>query len=314
MNSLVHRLTNNLDIRTSLIWVHLTLSTLAAAKVTVRFIWKYFLRPFPELKRLYGGSWSVITGGSAGIGLEIAKLLIKHGINVVLIARNRENLSKVAEELSLLNSAVEVRVISCDAAAPNYAAVMKSLEDLDISLLVNNVGVHNDIPSNVEDMSPLEICRIIQVNCSFQVSLTSMLLPQLRRARKATIINISSLTSQMDMPMLSVYAATKAFETHFSVCLAAEVQPLGIEVLCLRPGLTVSRMSGISTPTLFCPSAADMAYCCVRMIGCGAQPSIAPYWPHALLDVVNGFVPRSLTWSIVRGMHQQKREAMLKGK
>jgi short-subunit dehydrogenase len=111
-----------------------------------------------------------------------------------------------------------------------------------------------------------------------------------------------------------VYAATKAFETHFSVCLAAELQPFGIDVLCLRPGLTVSRMSGISAPSFFCPSAADMAFCCVRMIGCGVQPSIAPYWPHALLDVVNGFVPRSLTWPIVRGMHQQKREELLKAK
>ena len=125
---------------------------------------------------------------------------------------------------------------------------------------------------------------------------------------------MSSFTSQMAMPMLSVYAASKALEEHLTTNLAAELQPFNIDVICLRPGLTVSQMSGITEPSLFCPSSKDMAYACLRMIRSG-EVSVAPYWPHAILDIVNAFMPgRALTWSIVRKMHQDKRDLMLKDK
>jgi len=293
-----------------------TVATLSFFCKMLNFFWKYYIRPFPSIRKLYGGSWALITGGSGGIGLEMAKLLARSGINLILIARDQNTLAAVANHLMLLTTDIKVRTIAIDAAAPNYQLLHESIQGLNISLLVNNVGVHNEVPANTEDLELNEIFRIISVNCTFHVQLTSKVIPFLKKRNPpsgaTTIINISSLTSQMAMPMLGVYAASKAFEEHFSLNLAAEMQPYGIDVLCLRPGLTVSKMSGVSQPSFFCPSAAVMAHACVHMIGSG-ETSVVPYWPHALLDVANAYVPgRLLGWALVRSMHLEKRNSMLK--
>ena len=289
-------------------------TALSFAVECAKLTWVYFLRPYPSLK-FYGKEWVVITGGSAGIGFEIAKQLVRAGVyNIVLIARGRSDLEGAKRELTLLNSNANIRIVTCDAADPDYPSLMKDFQAIEsISMLFNNVGVHNDIPTNIEDMTKDEVNRIIAVNCNFQVQFTSMLVPKLKLATKSIIINISSLTSKMVMPMLAVYAATKAFEDHWSVNLAAELETHHIGVICLRPGITVSRMSGISTPSFFCPSASTMARACLQMIGTGKQ-SIAPYWPHALLDTVNALVPSCFSWPIVREMHNEKRIKLLKEK
>jgi len=237
-------------------------------------------------------------------------------VNILRTAQNTKHLDEGSKELSQLAPDVSIRTLSLDAATLEYMSVEKCIKDLNVSLLVNNVGVHNPIPTNTEDMDLFEVNRIVSVNCTFQVQLTTLIIPQLKKTasagRPASIINVSSLTSRMAMPMLSVYAATKAFEEHWTTNLAAELQPSNIEVLCVRPGLTVSQMSGISQPTFFCPSAAKMAYACLSMLGVG-DVSVAPYWPHALLDYVNEWVPgKLLSWPAVRKMHQQKRDALVK--
>ena len=282
------------------------------------FLWKYYVRPFPALRKKYGGSWVVITGATGGIGLGIAHELGAQGINLVITARNKEGLAVTAKDLLSKYPGIEVRTISCDAEkCTDFEQIKSVIQDLPISMLINNVGVVNDLPTNVVDMSSEEIDRIISVNCAFQVKLTSFMIPYLHKfAQKSgkqarpVVVNISSLTSKMPMPMLSVYAATKAFEEHFTEGLGAELQPLGIDAICLRPGITVSALSGVSEPAFFCPSAQTMAHCCVNMIGTG-YVSVAPYAPHALLDAVNSLVPRSLTWSLTRDMHEKKRQDML---
>lgn len=250
--------------------------------------------------------------------MGVAEELAAAGINIVLVARSKDKLIQTAANLKSRNPEIQTRIISADAGSCCVDAVVREIQDLDVSLLVNNVGVHNEIPANTEDLSTEEVKRIIDVNCTFQVLLTSAVLPRLKEfARnrspgqgKPIVVNVSSLTSQMAMPLLSVYAATKAFEEHWTEGLGAELQPAGVGVLCLRPGLTVSAMSGETQSSLFCPTARTMAGACVRMLNCG-QVSIVPYAPHAVLDCVNRWVPRQLAWGLVRDMHQRKRQALL---
>ena len=165
-------------------------------------------------------------------------------MNIILIARDINKLKIAQNELLTLYSNIEVKIYSLDASNCNendYIKFKQFIENDYISMLINNVGVHNEIPEYVVDMKSNEVRRIINVNCIFQVEFTSLIIPSLRRTalitrRKSLIINISSLTSKMAMPMLSIYAATKAFEDHFSLSLAAELAPDRIDVLCLRPG------------------------------------------------------------------------------
>lgn len=299
----------------------------------IKIIWRYFLKPSPNIKLLYNtndiltknniNTWVIITGGSEGIGLELSKIYAKQGMNIVLIARDINKLENARNEILSLYSNIEVKIFSLDASKCNendYKNFKEFIENDHISILVNNVGVHNDIPEYVVNMKSHEVRRIINVNCTFQVEFTSLIIPLLRRTalitkRKPLIMNISSLTSKMAMPMLSTYAATKAFEEHFSLSLAAELAPDRIDVICLRPGITVSKMSGISKPSFFCPSAKDMAKKCIDSINKNNYDvSIVPYFPHCLLDFINTFIPQQLAWGIVREIHQVKRELVLNEK
>jgi short-subunit dehydrogenase len=290
--------------------------------------WLYFFRPLlfpPNLRKLFNRSnsaYAIVTGGSKGIGIEIARLLAKQGFNLILVARNEEDLKHARNDLLVQFPGRDILTFSMDASratSEEYEQLFRFMDGKDISILINNVGVHNDIPQYVDEMSSEEVNRIIAVNCTYQVVLTSKVIPLLKLSTRnnlggrALIMNISSLTSKMAMPLLTCYAATKSFEEHFSVGLAAELDPFNIDVLCLRPGLTVSKMSGISTPSMFIPSAATMASSCLRMISTdsGKINASAPYFPHFILDVINGVVPAKWTWAIVRKMHEDKRKEKL---
>jgi 17beta-estradiol 17-dehydrogenase / very-long-chain 3-oxoacyl-CoA reductase len=277
--------------------------------------WKY-IKPLPNLKVMYPNSWAVVTGATGGIGLGIARELAKAGLSLILLARDLKTLQQTADELMLAYPHIAVVCISADAASPDFETIMKTISRYPISILINNVGVINQVPANTDDLSLEEIARIIQINCTFQVQLTSLVLPVMKDASSSfkyqpKIVNISSLTSKMAMPMLSVYAASKAFMDHWSMNLAAELEPEKISVVCLRPGLTVSAMSGETVPSLFVPSAETMAAACVRMISGNAFTSAVPYLPHLILDSINALVPRPFSWSMARDMNSKKRNKML---
>lgn len=284
-------------------------------KAATHFIYDYFLKPFPSLTTMYPRkAYAIITGGSSGIGFEMAKLIALHsGLNLVLIARDVTRLEKARRDLQYLNPSVDIIVLPINAASPDYDLIALTMKSLEIRVLINNVGMINDLPANVDDMEPTVIQNIIAINISFQVHLTSLVIPFLRMkfaSSRASILNISSLTSKVAMPMLSLYAASKAFLDHWSKCLAAELEPDRIDVTCLRPGLTATKMTGIKTASLFAPSAATMAFACLKFLGSG-KLGFAPYWPHAIQDILNELVPTSSTWALVRKMHTEKRLKML---
>ena len=311
----LHRSLSKNSVSTSILWGAVAASF---SWPLVTFVYRYFVRSRKNLRRDYGGTYAIITGSSSGIGFEIAKQLASEGINCVLTGRDLSRLTSAAKTLEELYK-VQTKVVSMDAASsePNFEPLIRLCQSLPcVSILVNNVGVHNDVPANVSEMLPGDAQRIITVNCLFQTEIISRLVPFLkpqpgREQVPSLIVNVGSLTSHMHMPMLSVYAATKAYLEHFSACLGAELEPEGIEVMCLRPGITTGAMSGISTPSLFCPTPTVMADACVRMVGRRGLLTCAPYWPHAILDVVNSWVPHILVWSAVRDMHTAKRNELL---
>lgn len=297
------------------------------SKNSLHSLWRYFLKPQTNIKKLYNESdvltknnintFVVITGGSEGIGFELAKIFAKEGFSVILVARDIKKLEEAQIELLKINKDIEVKVFSMDAANTNEDVLndFKSFIESDfISILINNVGTHNELPTNVVDMELSEIRRIVNVNILFTVEFTSLLIPKLRQTaaitrKKTLVLNMSSLTSKMSMPMLSCYAASKAFIDQFTLSLAAELAPDRIDCLCLRPGLTVSNMSGIKNPSYFCPSAKDMARSIINQISCAGHCfSVVPYFSHTIFDYINTIIPFHITGSIAREMHLCKRK------
>ena len=108
------------------------------------FIWFYFLRPSGGCKKYRRGpqSYAVITGPTDGIGKSLAKNLYRKGFNVIIHGRNEKKPKATAEEIKALreDGTVESFIADAISASVDYASVVKQFDDLNITLLINNVG------------------------------------------------------------------------------------------------------------------------------------------------------------------------------
>jgi len=182
--------------------------------------------------------YALVTGGTSGIGYELAKLLAKDGYNLVIAARDITELNNVSADLTKMYK-VEVVTISKDLFDPQNAfALYKEIENLGITIhiLVNDAGqgqygefVDTDINRELD---------IINLNISSLVILTKLFLKDMVDRREGKILNLSSIASKLPGPYQSVYHGTKAFVQSFTEAIRSEVKDRGITVTALLPGAT----------------------------------------------------------------------------
>ena len=180
---------------------------------------------------------ALITGASAGIGREFARQLASRAGSVVLVARRRERLEQLRNELTKANPSLNVHVYDVDLADKTQVdALIESLahDKIDIDLLINNAGLGDSGPFATSD--PTRIDQIIQVNMSALTLLTRKLLPTMIARKRGAILNVSSSAGFLPIPGFAVYAATKAYVTNFSEALRAELRDTGVSVSTLCPG------------------------------------------------------------------------------
>jgi len=184
------------------------------------------------------GKWALITGASAGIGMELARLLAADGTNLVLSARRRDRLEQLAGELAGKNG-VKVEVCVADLAvpsAPNEIFNFTETKRLTVDLLVNNAGF-----GAYGEFHKVPLARqleMVQVNVAAVVHLTHLYLPQMVARRNGDILIVASTAAFQGVPYISAYAATKSFDLLFAEALAEEVAPHGVRVCALCPGTT----------------------------------------------------------------------------
>jgi len=110
----------------------------------VDLVWFYFLRPSGGYKKYQRGpqSYAVITGATGGIGKSLAKNLYRRGFNVIIHGRNEKKLKATVEEIKALreDGIVEFFIADATSASVDYAGIAKRFDDLNITLLINNVG------------------------------------------------------------------------------------------------------------------------------------------------------------------------------
>ena len=176
-----------------------------------------------------------ITGGSAGIGLELARRFAQNKWNLVLLARHRASLMEVSENLAQ-RYGVQTQIIVADLGHPHAPEeIYSQLQERQTAIhcLVNNAGfgANGDF-----DELPLDVqARMIQTNVTALVELTHRLLPQLIYFR-GKILNVASTAAFQPGPHMAIYYATKAFVLSFSEALAEELAPKGVQVSTLCPG------------------------------------------------------------------------------
>ncbi len=182
-------------------------------------------------------TYTLITGGSAGIGLELARVFAKNGHNLVLVARDQADLD--AAENELRGAGVDVVTISKDLfemEAPFELYEEVKARNLQVGILVNNAGQGQY--GLFADTDIRRELAIVQLNIGALISLTKLFLQDMIATGGGKILNLSSIASKSPGPWQSVYHGTKAFVQSFSEALRSEVKDQNITVTALLPGAT----------------------------------------------------------------------------
>jgi hypothetical protein len=180
----------------------------------------------------------LITGASAGIGLELAKLFAADRSDLVLVARSEEKLQAVASDLQPRHR-IDVQILAYDLsrpAAPEEIFRTLSEQQVQIDVLVNNAGFGDR--GRVADLGLERQLDMIQVNVTAPTHLSRLFLPGMLARRRGGILNVASTAAFQPGPYMAVYYATKAYLLSFSEALAEEVKDAGVRVCCLAPGTT----------------------------------------------------------------------------
>lgn len=179
---------------------------------------------------------ALITGGSKGIGYELAKLAADDGYNTVLVSRSENELNSVKKELEN-DFGVNCKVIPGDLSEEETPKkIFKELEESSyrVDLLVNNAGRGQMGEFTATDWKTDR--EMMHLNMDAVIHLTKLFLPEMKKRGAGKILNVSSLAAFQPGPLMALYYATKAFVQSFSEALAEEVGGKGITVTALSPG------------------------------------------------------------------------------
>jgi 17beta-estradiol 17-dehydrogenase / very-long-chain 3-oxoacyl-CoA reductase len=269
-------------------------------------------RPLTAYKRAGADSYALITGASAGIGLSIGRALVRQGFGVILLGHLPDELASAAKSLDSPN--VRTLVLNARTATPaEIEEAVKSISDLNVSILVNNVGgipIVDPPMRNLSTFTTAEVDAHVDLNARFMARLTNLMLPVLssaskrRKDERSLILNLSS-AGRVGIPWLVMYSATKAFNYAFTTALARELEddPATAHIDCLAvvPGEVQSQSNvmaeGGPTSDVFGNAVVGGVDGAVRR----KWRHISPYWAHDLqLTFADHLLPESMVTHFAR--------------
>ncbi|TGE28127.1 SDR family NAD(P)-dependent oxidoreductase [Hymenobacter metallicola] len=182
--------------------------------------------------------FALVTGATSGIGYELAKLLAQDKYNLVIVARNQQELDKTAAEFE---QEYGIRVVPLakdlfQREAPFEVYETVRAQGLEVEVLVNDAGqgqygefIETDINRELD---------IIQLNIGAYVVLTKCFLKEMVARGSGKILQVSSIGGELPGPLQSVYHGTKAFVTSFTEAIREETKDSGVTITALLPGVT----------------------------------------------------------------------------
>jgi uncharacterized protein len=178
---------------------------------------------------------ALITGASSGIGAVYADRLARRGYDLILVARNRDRLDRLASRLTTATDRT-VRVVEADLGKTQDLRSVEEIlrSDPSITMLINNAGTASVAPLLDSDVNQME--AMIDLNVTALTRLTYAVAPQFVARGKGTIVNIASIVAVAPERLNGVYGATKAFVLAFSQSLHHELAAKGVRVQAVLPG------------------------------------------------------------------------------
>ena len=189
---------------------------------------------------------ALITGASAGFGIEFARLFARHHNDVILTARRGDRLAELASSLEVEHN-IDAHVIVADLAAHDGA---KELFDevqergLEVEYLVNNAGFGTF--GAFVDTDAGESMDLVRVNIAALTELTALFLPAMVERRSGRVLNVASAAAFQPGPLMATYYASKAYGLHFSEALNEELKGKGVSVTALCPGPVMTEFQQVA--------------------------------------------------------------------
>jgi short-subunit dehydrogenase len=183
---------------------------------------------------------ALITGASAGIGEEFARQLAERGYDLILVARRKDRLEQLAEELP-----TKAAVIECDLTteADKLPAKVKRRR-LQVDLLINNAGF--GLRGRFLELNPKREAEMVRVNCEAVVTLTHAFLPGMVERDSGGVITVASTAGMQPLPYEVTYGASKAFAISFMEALWMELHDTGVKCLVVNPGPVKTEWQGVA--------------------------------------------------------------------
>ncbi|CAH0489501.1 unnamed protein product [Peronospora farinosa] len=286
-----------LHVKIALIVGFLVLSRLALQLLTS--LYAFFLRPAKNLKSF--GQWGVVTGATDGIGKALAMELARKGMNVVLISRTQSRLEEARAEILAKYPKVQVEILAVDFNRVDEPSVREALQKTldkvqDVGVLFNNVGVSYDFPEYFDRLPEDRVDSLIKLNVTAATIMSKMVLPGMTQRKRGVIVNVSSGSGRMVVPLLSEYSATKKYIEQLTLCLAAEYSAKNVHIQCHVPMFVSTKLAKIRHASFMVPSPATYARASVAHLG--YDTLVSPYWPHALQIWLYESAP---TWLLSKG-------------
>lgn len=216
--------------------------------------------------------------------------LARAGFNLVLVSRTATKLSALASSLETTHG-VQTKTHAMDFAQgldADFSALSSLLAPLDVSVLINNVGLSHAIPVPFTQTADAEMRDIVTVNCLGTLRVTRLVAPGMAQRRRGLVLTMASFGGVLPTPLLATYSGSKAFLQHWSSALASELEPSGVTVHLVQSYLVTSAMSKIRRASATVPTPRAFVKAALRSVGrSGGAQGVAytgtPYWAHALM-------------------------------
>lgn len=247
----------------------------------------------------------LITGASSGIGEEFASQLAKENRDLILVARSKEKLSVIADDLSKKHK-INIHVVDLDLSKPDAPeALFQTCQknDWSIDLLINDAGIGQIGPFLKQDLKETE--EMLNLNVLALTKLCYLFLPQIEK-NKGVLLNVASNASFQPTPFLASYGATKAYVLNFTEAIRVENKDKDVLITALCPGPTSTHFfkrahssKGVIRFKFREPK--EVVECALRGIK-KKKPIILVGFENKLMVFLNRFFPRKMLPHVSQNM------------